>query len=589
MNLDFSEFTNVLDEDEFEEGCRPVDLHTFIYSREYLGMTITLSPLQFEIIRRGSQIYKEHTLCELYGKKEGTILWRENCKELILLLGKGSGKDLMSALICCYIVYQLLCLKDPAVYYGKPKGDKIDIVNVATNATLASTVFFSYLKTRIELCPWFKGKYTTRSRDIEFKKDIRVHSKDSQGEGTEGLNILAAVLDEIDGFDEGKKTESAKAMYDTLDGTVTSRFDDVGKVILLSFPRSEEGFLMTHYDDLVTEKETIKRRHMYKLDDDISDGNSENEFYAEWDEDHIVSYKFPRIFAIRRPTWDVNPDKTIETFKMAFYRKPEDSAGRYACTPSGSSENAWFKDGQRIDACFSTPNGLTSPTGQDIEILVKPQEKQYYAHVDLARVQDNCSLALAHVDAFKKAAFDSQGETSPCVVIDLVRYWKPDRQRPIDFSDVRDFIIQLKRKGFNIVKVTFDRWHSEQIRADLESIGIETDKLSVARDHYTELALSMGQYMIEGPDIPLLRKELKGLIVDDKGRIDHTGKSGKDLTDAVCGAFFNAATLTPKESMEVEIKTAQDVAEENRRRRTLQPGTIAPEARERPWEGIRLL
>jgi hypothetical protein len=43
-----------------------------------------------------------------------------------------------------------------------------------------------------------------------------------------------------------------------------------------------------------------------------------NKFTIEWDEDHIESYKYPGIFALRRPTWEMNPTRKIEDFKLAF-------------------------------------------------------------------------------------------------------------------------------------------------------------------------------------------------------------------------------------------------------------------------------
>lgn len=555
MSLDFKEFFNVLENSDFEE--QPVPLETFLYSKDYMGM-IPLGNVAEEIIRRGSQIYREHTLISLYGQKEGRRKWLENANELILALGKSAGKDLDSQLICCYIVYQLLCLKDPAGYFGKPAEDNIDIVNVATNAKQANTVFFAGLKTRIKKCPWFAGKYIARSNDIEFNKNIRIHSLNSEGEGTEGLNILVAVLDEIDGFDESDEAPKAHKMYKTLTGTVHSRFEDVGKVLLLSFTRSKKGFMMTHYESCIAEKNVIKRKHTFKLNDDLPDGIEENEFSIEWDEDHIISYKYSKVWAFRRATWEVNFTKTPETFKMDFYRDPDDALARFCCCPTDTSGATWFRNKERVDECFSSPNGLQAPT-DDEDVIIQPDpDKTYYMHVDLARVQDNCAVALAHVTSFVQAKWESEQEISPKVKIDLVRYWKPDRTRPIDFSDVRSFIIKLKRLGFNIVLVTFDRWRSDGVIEHLQNVGINADVLSVGPDHYSELALLMGEERIDGPDVELLREELKKLVVLPNGKIEHTSKSSKDLSDAVAGAAYNAATYTPRDDEEVTVLTAQD-------------------------------
>lgn len=552
-----------LDEDEFETV--PVDVETFVYSKDYLGFP-TLSEHQLEIVKIGSQIYKEHTLKRLFGEVEGARKWRQNKKELIMMLGKGSGKDALSTIICAYVVYQLLCLKDPAEYYGKPSGDAIDIINVAINADQAANVFFKGFKTRVQKCPWFAGKYKALQKSIVFDKSITVYSGNSEGEATEGYNILLAVLDEIDGFDEGSKEEghpAANAMYNTLSATVSSRFDDTGKVLILSFPRSKDGFIMKKYNDAISEKEEVRYEHMFKLDEDLPDGIEENEFSITWIEDTIVSYKFPEVWAMCKPTWKVNPTKTINSFKRDFYKNPDDALGRFACNPQDTTDGGWFRAKEKIDAAFKGKNAITQVTGPtEINGVVDPTKK-YFMHVDLARVQDNCAVALAHVEKWQKTIFDEGGEISPYIVVDMVRYWKPDRTRPVDFSDVRDFIVSVDRYGYNIELVTFDRWNSDQTIQYLNDMGIKAEKLSVDRDQYTDLATLMGEHRITGPDVDLLKTELKKLVVLPNGKVDHTNKSSKDLSDAVAGAVWNAAVHTPRQ-LTIDVVTYADMQKARR-------------------------
>lgn len=583
----FVDFLSALEEDEFEET--PVSVEEFVYSTDYLGFP-PLSEHQMDIVRVGSLIYREETLIKLHGEKEGSRLWKLNKNQLIMMLGKGSGKDAMSTIICAYVVYQLLCLKDPARYYGKPAGDAIDIINVAINAKQANNVFFAGLKTRIKNCPWFRGKYTPRANDIEFIKNIKIHSLNSEGESTEGYNILVAVLDEIDGFDEGETVKGPK-MFKTLRATVSSRFADVGKVLALSFPRSTDGFMMTKYNEFVAEKEVIRKTHTFKLNNDLPDGIMENEFTVEWEEDHIVSYKFDNVWALRRPTWDVNPTKNINDFIMDFYSDPGDSLGRFACQPADFTDNAFFRDRAKIDASFTLANGV-SPDGS---IRIKPKhDKQYFIHVDLARLHDNCAVAMAHVENFKRIKIGHlEMEPAPFVVVDLVRYWKPSKDNPIDFSHVREFIISLRRANFNIEKVTFDRWESMPVMEQLNAISIRSEKLSVDRDHYNDMALILGENRLQGPDVDLLKSELKQLEVTKNGKVDHPRKSTKDLSDAVCGAIFNAVTLTPSE-MTNEVITYESIIREERQKVEddnviRAPGQPMPDHIKNFLDGLRIL
>ena len=148
MSLDLSEFAAALDDNPFEET--PVDLDTFLYDENYLNQP-PLSQVQRDLVESMSQIFKKDDLCRLYGEQAGTEHYNKYTKqEVILQLGKGSGKDHTSTIGCAYLVYKLMCLKDPARYFGKPPGDSIDIINIAINAQQAKNVFFKNFKTKVD-------------------------------------------------------------------------------------------------------------------------------------------------------------------------------------------------------------------------------------------------------------------------------------------------------------------------------------------------------------------------------------------------------------------------------------------------------
>ena len=177
MSLDFNAFFNALEDDEFEE--KPVAIEEFVTNKNFLNLP-PLSEYQYTIIKASTQIYKKETLKKLFNEEEADKRWKQTCNEIIMQLGKGSGKDYTSTIACAYVVYLLLCLKDPARYYGKPGGDAIDIINIAINAEQAKRVFFKGFLNRIEKSPWFAGKYDPKVASVEFDKAITVHSGHSQ-------------------------------------------------------------------------------------------------------------------------------------------------------------------------------------------------------------------------------------------------------------------------------------------------------------------------------------------------------------------------------------------------------------------------
>ncbi len=545
MDLNFNDLIDILDGEEFEE--RPVDLKTFVTSPDYLGLP-TLSEYQYTLIEKSSTIYKESTLMKLFGEEEGKRQFKQTCNEVIAQLGKGSGKDYCSTISVAYMVYLLLCLKDPASYYGKPPGDTIDIINIAINAQQANNVFFKGFKTRIDRSPWFAGKYDPKASEVRFDKNVNVYSGHSEREAFEGYNVIAVILDEISGFATENTTghdqaKTADAIYDMYRGSVVSRFPEYGKVILLSFPRFKNDPIQKFYSSAIAEKETIIRSKLLKMDDSLPDGMPGNEITVEWEEDHIISYKIPKVYALKRPTWEVNPTKKIEDFKVEFYKNMPDALSRFACMPSDAVD-AFFKSREKIEKAFRNTALAIDQFGRLENWFVPDEGKEYFIHVDLAQKHDHCAVAMSHVSKWVNVKVtDTYSQQAPIVEVDAVRYWTPTPDKSVDFGEVRDYILSLRTAGFKIKLCTFDRWNSHDMMQQLKQYGINTETLSVAKKHYDDMAMIVLEERLNGPHIPLLIDELLQLkIMRDK--VDHPRKGSKDLADAVCGSIYNAIGMT---------------------------------------------
>ncbi len=565
MEFDFNDLIDILDGEEFDE--RPVDLRTFVTDKNYLGLP-GLSEHQYTLIEKSSQIYKESTLIKLFGESEGSLRYRQTCNEVVAQLGKGSGKDYCSTISVAYIVYLLLCLKDPASYYGKPPGDSIDIINIAINAQQANNVFFKGFKNRVTHSPWFAGKYFEKASEIKFDKNVTVYSGHSEREAFEGYNVLVAVLDEISGFaldstSGHDQAKTASGIYDMYRASVDSRFPDYGKVILLSFPRFKNDYIQQRYDDIISEKEVISRSHKFKLDPELPENTVGNEFEIFWDEDQIVSYKYPRVYAIRRPTWEVNPTRSIEDFKIAFYRDVTDALGRFACMPPEAID-AFFKSREKVEMAFNDLSIAVDGFGRFEEWFQPEEDKEYFIHVDLAQKHDHCAVSMAHIEKFVSVKVtETYSQPAPIVKVDAVMYWTPTSDKSVDFTEVRDYILSLRSRGFNIRICTFDRWNSHDMMQQLKQYGINTETLSVSKKHYDDMAMVVLEERLNGPHIPLLVDELLELrIMRDK--VDHPRKGSKDLADAVCGSIYNAISLTRAAFGDIEVHDYSSVKKQYR-------------------------
>jgi hypothetical protein len=187
-------------------------------------------------------------------------------------------------------------------------------------------------------------------------------------------------------------------------------------------------------------------------------------------------------------------------------------------------------------------------------------DKVYYVHADLAQKHDKCAVAIAHVDKWVNIqVINNYEQVAPIVVVDAVAWWEPKVEGPVNLSEVKQWIQNLRRLGFNIGMVSFDRWQSFDIQNELKQVGMRTDTVSVAKKHYEDMAMLVYEERLAMPSIELLFDELTQLKIMKNNRVDHPRKKSKDLADAVCGAIFGAISHTPKDQNQVvEVHTISD-------------------------------
>jgi len=117
-------------------------------------------------------IYEREIKGEFVPEEEKTFspLW---FLDLILVLGRRSGKSYLSALISSYEAYKLLMLKDPQEFYKI--NSPIYIINTATSAEQAESIIFTEVKRFIRKCPAFDGRIGKNTQDelhILTNKDL---------------------------------------------------------------------------------------------------------------------------------------------------------------------------------------------------------------------------------------------------------------------------------------------------------------------------------------------------------------------------------------------------------------------------------
>lgn len=339
----------------------------------------------------------------------------------------------------------------------------------------------------------------------------------------------------------GAQRLSASAIYKMSKLSVMSRFPDLGKVILLSFPRFQGDFIMQRYAESA-------------------------------DESHVLR--------IKAATYEVNPMITREMLEPEYKRNPIDAKARFECEPP-EMVDAFFRDPVRVRKCFRGDWEVRDEGTRDEKWILKENpdlnpiddkgrlkpwfkcqdEFTRFIHVDLGLKRDRAALCMAHSPGTRKVEVEyGVYEHLPVIKMDLIHYWEAGPGQEIDFQNIREFI-KLLAKKFPIGMVTFDRWQSIDMIQILNKRGIYADNHSVKKNDYDSLATAFYDGRFTGYFSKILvEDELLKLQVLPNGKVDHPEGMHDDLAQALAGACWHAAQFADLDT-EIEISVLGDAEE----------------------------
>ncbi len=525
LNVEFDSLDKLLRHEELD--AEPVPLDVFVSDRRYLGLP-PLSEIQTEIVKMSTQIFKLDTLIKLYGEEEGTHRYDYYTQnEVICQLGKGSGKDHCARIALAYTVYLLHCLRDPLGYYGKATGIYIDLLNLAVNAQQAQRVFFEPFKNLLLASPWFneQGFEPRVSEIFFFSRPVRCFSGHSESEGWEGYEVMTVILDEISAFKTDNELKgdvrskgSASAIYNMSKLSVMSRFPEIGKCILLSFPRYKGDFIQQRYNSSIEKNE-------------------------------------PKTWAIKAATWEVNPTIERHQLESEYVRNPVEARARFECEPP-HMEDAFFRDADLVRSAFNVGEDPLDEDGAYKKWFNGSDNYTRFIHVDLALKRDRAALAMVHCPGLKNINTGLGVESLPVLNVDLVKSWEAAPGAEINFASIRGLIIDLCRR-FSVAIVSFDQWQSVEMIQSLKGMGINADFHSVKKTDYDTLMTSIYDKRLRGYwNHILVEDELLKLKLLNGTKIDHPTSGSKDLADSVAGAVFQSVQhIQIDQEIEIEFST----------------------------------
>lgn len=541
---------------------QPVDPYTFVSSPDYLGMNIYDPPLseeQHEFLKNMSDFENGKTL---------GVLW----------VGKGGGKNTMSCVLFCYLVYKLLCMHSPHGYFKRSATKAITLMNVAINANQGRRNFFDPLKAMLRTAGpkaftsfGFDPEKDILNSEIMFPKNIQLISANSASGGIEGYDILAALLDEVD----DAEFHSIENLLTVLRSSSKSRFFGKEKVMAISYSRYEGS--------------NGKIRKMYE---DFKD----------------VPYAYTR----KVPSWVFNPNPlyTRESLDNEFSENEVKAKTIYECEPPDGFMDSWIKDSKRIKAAMLDSGGdwvLDIPLPSENyrkepyseykwqdslgnEFKINPfklpirrrgiRGMKYVLVCDPglgseANGGDAYGVTLAH----REVILRENGVKYPRVVVDFAFRFTGAMfsQGQVQMSAVEDLVDSLVEDyGYDIRIFSSDPWNSaltgQNIAKKHKQIAVFTGSSSyVVTADYTLLRdLIFGEAIstegdgrrefnggIQLPYHPILFNELKELKEDRRykqPKVDHPDDGSKDIADTVAKACTYLIKQWPYADLMVSVQ-----------------------------------
>lgn len=475
------DFVWFLEHQDYEH--RVVDIRTFIDSDKYLNASKECWPsIKDDLDELFSGKYTEAVFCEAIG----------------------AGKSYKSSIIISYLVYRVLCLKDPHDYFSLARDSQICFINMSVTAAQSKRVVFKEIKGRVDNSPWFSEYYPPdpgiRS-ELRFQKEISVFPGNSKETFPLGLNILGGVMDEAAWYTETQSHDVAEKIYNGLHSRIKNRFGDKGLIVIISSPRYVDDFIERKIKEAQTnDRIFFKRKKLWE-------SKPASSFTGQWIA--FDGYKIPAEF-------ETEAKRNPEAFKRDYM-----ALSSLALEP-------YFKEWELVEKCID--DTMESPVDEKGEFKEWFRGKEgipYYIHIDLSLRRDATGFAMAHNE-------------DDIVVVDLMLQIKAPPGGEIKFSDIREKIFELQSRGFYI-EVTYDGWQSIDSLQILQNKGIYCDILSVDRD--TRAYDTLKEVIYEGKmkcyRYEPFMKEMRRLELVEGKKVDHPPlKGSKDVSDAVAGAVL---------------------------------------------------
>lgn len=537
----------------------PVSIDEFLRNPRYLGNTNN----------QGESVYPfwKHTLSDIFNNGNKFF-------EIILSGATRIGKSSTAVSIVAYMLYRLMIYKDPHSYFKKKEVSKFTIAFANLTKDLAAGVAFREFQTTLRESPWFNdhGKFSNSASNYVYlpeggKIDI-IPASDSAH--VLGMQVWACLMDEVNFSRSGVKDiniakQHMKNLYNTVHARITGTFklggEVYGKLISSSSKNTDSDYLSEHIETQLN----AGNSNMYLVDKPQwevlpKEMFSSEKFYI------TVGDRYKRGFVIPKENED---EQHLEAYRKSGYQVlavPKDFKTNFladydialrdiagisvtgamgfitqdSITPNVTSarKNPFFEDILVIGIRDNdTIENHCHPEVVDKHIKSLPMN----IHIDFAEVSDRIGISGVVQDGMKNVL---DLDTERRVMLPFYRQVfqvgieAPSGDR-MSFQKVINFMVWLRRNGFNVNIISTDQFQSSYVRETLAQQGFAVEKISVdvSEDPYIGL-----RNLLQDQRLELIKnqKQEDELVKLQRlnNRIDHPQNGSKDLSDALCGACW---------------------------------------------------
>lgn len=546
----------------------PVDILTFIDDDKYLGKAWKNADGKSTMYD-----YWRTRLNDLFSDNISTSV-----NNAIFSGARGIGKSEIAVVCALYLMYRVMCLKDPLEHFQMKNTEKICFAFMNIKLELAEEIGISKFQQTAQKSPWFmsRGRMTQKNNEPYWipPEPIEIIIG-SQSSHVIGRPIFFAFFDEIS-FIRNQSIDKQKAiaidMIDTAIGGMTTRFVKQGKnptlLVLASSKRSEKSFLEEHM------KQKLKSEGDNVLIVDEAVWNIKPKgTYGDTDFRLALGNKFLTSQIIPdSDNDDIWIDKGYKILRVPIKLKPKfiDDIDRALCDYAGISSSEMSKYISGVAVSDTLNENLQNPFVRDIievgnapddrvqyydffdlnKVPIEMMEKPLYIHLDMSVSGDMTGIAGVWIKGKKPSVEEVNQSNDLLYQLAFSVSVKAPKGRQISFEKNKNFIYWLKERGFIIKGISTDSYQSVETGQVLTAKGYSYQMISVDRVDQTSHICKPYQYfktaIYEKRLLMYRSKTLIEEIIDlerniNTGKVDHPDGGRKDVCDAVCGAIWNAS------------------------------------------------